>query len=245
MFASKHDTEAAIDAFLRGTDTGNGHLDKLLRGIRSVPARPAPDDALISRVSAEAGAGADVHRRRSGRSAVLPPRWRRRAVLSTLGSSIIGKIAVAGVALATTTGGLAAADALPDPAQQIVSDVAARIGISLPAPDEQTPEATDDDAEGGPSDAPDLPEQASDTAKRVIEIVFGGDPQAEGSEFGRRVAETASDGRSGGNDHPGPPDGVPGGPPDGVPGGGPPDKIPAGPPSTGGGTPASPSSPRP
>jgi hypothetical protein len=169
-------------------------------------------------------------------------------VFSTILSSIAGKIAIAGVALATTTGGLAAADALPEPAQQVVSDAAARIGISLPAPD-NTPDQTDelvapelpDEASntarqvielvfGSAPDqtdesvAPELPDEASSTAGRVIEILFGADPATEGPEFGRRVADSASEGNSqgGGKSDNETPEGVPSGPPE---------QIPAGPPS--------------
>jgi flagellar motor protein MotB len=74
--------------------------------------------------------GVELGRRRRP----LLPRWRRRAALTTLMSSIAAKVVFATVAVATTTGGLAATGSLPDPAQQVVSDVASRIGIHIPEP---------------------------------------------------------------------------------------------------------------
>lgn len=231
---SKHITESTILDFLEGTGTGDERLDAVLDAMAALP--PAPDAwvDLIARITAVASESASIPSVGAGasHSKPLPPRWRRRAVFSTVLSSVAGKIAIAGVALATTAGGLAAADSLPAPAQQAVSDAAAHIGISLPAPDD-TLDQNDQRV------APELPDGASHTAGRVIEFVFGGDPQFEGAEFGRRVAEIASDGNSqgGAQGENKRPEGVPGGPPD---------QIPAGPPSDqGGGTPASPSSPSP
>jgi hypothetical protein len=232
MSGSKRITESAILGFLEGAGTGDARLDAVLEAMAAV--RPAPDrpDDLIVRLAAVTGDGASIPPTgvRVSHSKPLSPRWRRRAVFGTILSSIAGKIAIAGLALATTTGGLAAADALPAPAQQVVSDVAARLGISLPAPDndsnaETALENADDLSHGNDdSSAPELPDEASDTARRVIEIIFGGDPESEGAEFGRRVADSASNGNSQGDpeDDNGPPEGVPGGPPD---------EIPAGPPS--------------
>ncbi|MEX2323630.1 MAG: hypothetical protein WEA29_07675 [Acidimicrobiia bacterium] len=160
-------------------------------------------------------------------------------MLTTILSSIVGKIAIAGVALATTTGGLAAADVLPAPAQQAVSNAAARIGISLPAPDD-TPESDEGVAPDLAEVAPDLPEDASDNAKSVTEIVFGGDPQTERFDFGRAVSGASEEDDVDTDE--GPPDTIPG-PPDTIPG--PPDQIPAGPPSNTEGHLPSPSSPRP
>lgn len=232
MPGSKRSTDSAIHAFLEGAGTGDDRIDAVLGAIAALPAAPNPSEDLIGQLAAATGDAAPPPTIRAAHSKPLPRRWQRRAVFSTILSSIAGKIAIAGVALATTTGGLAATDSLPAPAQQVVSDVAARLGITLPAPDHDDLATTAGHAENEDERvAQELPAGASDTARRVIEMVFGGDPQAEGAEFGRRVADNASNGNNDrGRDN----------------GHGQPDEIPAGPPSDpGGGTPASPSSPRP
>jgi hypothetical protein len=94
-------------------------------------------EALAAELAAVASAtappnqhGAELGRRRRP----LLPRWRRRAALTTLMSSIVAKVAFATVAVASTTGGLAATGNLPDAAQQVLSDVASRVGIHIPEP---------------------------------------------------------------------------------------------------------------
>lgn len=69
-----------------------------------------------------------------GRQASGLPKWRRRTVFSTLFASLTAKVAGVAIAAAAATGGLAAAGALPGPAQQAVSDAAATIGIHIPSP---------------------------------------------------------------------------------------------------------------
>lgn len=62
------------------------------------------------------------------------PKWRRRTVLSTLFASLSAKVTAVAFAATAATGGLAATGALPDAAQQAMSDLAARVGISIPSP---------------------------------------------------------------------------------------------------------------
>ena len=62
------------------------------------------------------------------------PRWRRKTVLSSLFASLVAKIAGVAIAAAAATGGLAAAGALPAPAQQAVASAASTVGIHLPSP---------------------------------------------------------------------------------------------------------------
>jgi hypothetical protein len=64
------------------------------------------------------------------------PNWRRRsAMFSTFLGSTIAKVAL-GVSCATAAVGAAgAANALPAPAQRVVSEVADHVGVSLPSPD--------------------------------------------------------------------------------------------------------------
>ncbi|MDK1018180.1 MAG: hypothetical protein QGD89_02080 [Actinomycetota bacterium] len=112
-------------------------------------------------------------------------------MISTFLSTLLGKFAVATMAIAATGGGLAATDNLPEPVQQWVSDLGANIGIGIPAPgDVEMPDA--------PVLPEDLPEDASKTAKDVVGTVFGttGDenPTTDGQDFGDKVAGVASDG---------------------------------------------------
>lgn len=97
-------------------------------------------------------------------------------MLTTFLSSLIGKLAIGTVALATTTGGLAATGSLPDPAQDWASEQLGAIGIEVPVGDEV--EAQDD--------------RSSD----VLDVIEGTDPEDRDQEFGEDVADTASEGAS-------------------------------------------------
>ncbi|MEE8456809.1 MAG: hypothetical protein V3S28_02055 [Acidimicrobiia bacterium] len=118
-------------------------------------------------------------------------------MITTFLSTLIGKFAIATMAIAAAGGGLAATDNLPDPAQQWVSDVVSGIGIDIPAPgDVDLPDQTDGVEV---PDAPELPEDAAETADKVVGTVFEGDPSG-GSDFGTDVADIASDGKAGNAD---------------------------------------------
>src|SRR2546428_6726980 len=82
-------------------------------------------DLNLRRVSKAHGPGA----RASGL-----PKWRRRTVLSSLFASLSAKIAGVAIAATAAAGGLAAAGALPTPAQQAVSRAASTIGVNVPTP---------------------------------------------------------------------------------------------------------------
>ncbi|MFV1980985.1 MAG: hypothetical protein ACC655_07525, partial [Rhodothermia bacterium] len=124
----------------------------------------------------------------------LARKWRRRTMISTFVSTLLGKVAIGTAVLAATTGGLAAADTLPDPAQEWVSEVVSYVGIDIPAPSNAYLPSQTDEAETSESpESPELPENASDSADTVIDTVFEGDP-ADGKDFGTSVADTASDG---------------------------------------------------
>ena len=81
-----------------------------------------------------------------------PPRWRRRTVLSSLFASLFAKIAGVAIAAAAATGGLAAAGALPGPAQQAVSHAASTVGIHVPSPEHAS--STSEQPDHSPSPAP-------------------------------------------------------------------------------------------
>ena len=70
-----------------------------------------------------------------GRQASGLPKRRRRIVLSSLFASLFAKIAGVAIAAAAATGGLAAAGALPAPAQQAISHAASTVGIHVPSPE--------------------------------------------------------------------------------------------------------------
>jgi hypothetical protein len=81
-----------------------------------------------------------------------PPRWRRRTVLSSLFASLFAKIAGVAIAAAAATGGLAAAGALPAPAQHVVSQAASTVGIHVPSPEHAS--STSEEPGHSPSPAP-------------------------------------------------------------------------------------------
>ncbi|MGH2734365.1 MAG: hypothetical protein ACRDKZ_02195, partial [Actinomycetota bacterium] len=98
-----------------------------------------------------------------------------------------------GVALAGTTGGLAATGNLPDAAQDALAKAAARAGFELPAGAGETdPAQTDTGTVPGQTGTATLPDQASDTAKRVHAVKDAWEGE-KGCEFGQAVAAAARD----------------------------------------------------
>ncbi len=195
MRRSKRHFDEWIDQLAAG-DRGSEPRDAVAAfvgrlGSESVSGDPV-GEALPGLLAAEARSVVESVevRTRSGRTRQpLARKWRRRAMISTFVSTLLGKLAVATVAVAATTGGLAATDSLPDPAQQWVSDVVENIGIDIPSPlDVELPEQADG------VETPELPEEASDTADAVVDTVFEGDPTDDGAGFGEDVSDTASDG---------------------------------------------------
>ena len=190
MRRSNQQLDELIDRLAAGSDSEAGDAVVAFIGqlsSDSVPSDPATEN-LPRLLAAEAKTVAESIPVRSRSDRVTKPlsrKWRRRAMISAFLSTLLGKLAIATVALAATTGGLAATDNLPDAAQQWVSDAVSNVGINVPAPND-----------GNLPDAPELPDEASDKADAVVETVFDGDP-ADGREFGGNIADTASDGASG------------------------------------------------
>jgi hypothetical protein len=93
-------------------------------------------------------------------------------MLPTLLSTIAGKLAALGAAGAVTVGGLAAAGALPAPAQERLADLADRVGVELPTPSV----APGGPPEGAPPAVPDetpdptLPEPARDGMAHAADL---------------------------------------------------------------------------
>jgi hypothetical protein len=145
------------------------------------------------------------------------PLRRLKLVLTSLFASLIGKIALASVALAATTGGLAATGSLPDAAQDALARAGDKVGIDLPLGDDR---ATHDDGAGVPDELPEATEGSS--APSVLDIIrsWGDD---KGCEFGHAVATAAggdpgpcSDEQSDDEDGAKKPEGTPKGKPEGA-----------------------------
>lgn len=103
-------------------------------------------------------------------------------MLTTFLSSLIGKLAIGTVALATTTGGLAATGSLPDPAQDWAAERLGAVGIEVPVGDEAETEVEAEDED--------------DRSTDVLDVIEGTDPEDRDQEFGEDVADTASEGAS-------------------------------------------------
>lgn len=154
--------------------------------------RPATPAELAGESRAVAGIAATVT------SSPSPP-YRRSTMVSTLRSAKgIGVAAVAGAL--SLFGGLAAAGALPGAAQQAASDALAKIGISVPSPDDH---AGDHPAtRGGSTDAPGTPTgQPSDTTKGSDIADTARTTDATGVDKGAEISTKASGGNSQAGDH--------------------------------------------
>jgi hypothetical protein len=144
-------SDQEIDRLLAGTaPAGGAAVDPVLaRFVREAGAAyhaPLPQEAAhrflaaaieASRLTIDKGDPAARPASKAhgpGRQASGLPNWRRRTVFSTLFASLTAKIAGVAVAAVAATGGLAAAGALPSPAQQAVASAASTIGIHLPSP---------------------------------------------------------------------------------------------------------------
>ena len=73
-------------------------------------------------------------------------------MLSSLFASLFAKIAGVAIAAAAATGGLAAAGALPAPAQQVVAHAASTVGIHVPSPEHAS--STSEESVHPPTHAP-------------------------------------------------------------------------------------------
>lgn len=178
MKRTKRHLDAQIDRLLAGDDApelGDGIADLVVR-LRSEQAAGDPSTDLVVTLAAEARESESVPVRARTRTATpLTPKWRRRIMLSTFLSSLAGKLAIGSVALATTTGGLAATGNLPDPAQDWAAERLGAVGIEIPASDEV---------------------ETVDRSDEVLDVVQGTDPDDRDQEFGEDVADAASDGES-------------------------------------------------
>jgi hypothetical protein len=203
MRRSKQNLDKWIDQLASG-ETGSSDGDVVAAFVRDLGSDSLPGDSIPERMpgilAAEALSVTGTVPTRTGSSRVTQPlasKWRRRTMVGAFLSTLLGKVAIATMAIAVAGGGLATSDNLPDPAQEWVSEAVSHIGIDIPAPSDSDLPSPHDEAETPESpEAPELPEDASDTADAVTHTVFEGDP-ADGKEFGASVADTASDGKAG------------------------------------------------
>ena len=190
-------SEAEIERVLAGAYAGEDpSLNALATYARDAKAAlaGAPDEAtrathLVS--IAQATVGLDTQPVARVRPASSRPFSRAKLVLTSLAATLIGKIALVGVALAATTGGLAATGSLPDPAQDALNRAGERVGFDLPAGDDRLPS---DDNAGVPEDLPGGAQGSS--APSVLDVIRSWDDD-KGCEFGHAVAAAAGG-------HPGP-----------------------------------------
>jgi hypothetical protein len=184
-------SEAEIERVLAGAYAGvDPSLNALATYARDAKAAltGAPDEAtrathLVS--IAQATVGLDTQPVARVRPAPSRPFSRAMLVLTSLAATLIGKIALVGVALAATTGGLAATGSLPDPAQDALNRAGERVGFDLPAGDDRVPS---EDTAGVPEDLPSGAQGSS--APSVLDVIRSWDDD-KGCEFGHAVAAAA------------------------------------------------------
>jgi hypothetical protein len=204
-------------------DAPPGYAD-LARLVAAVSAPPAPRE--LSRLDEDVEAAAATRSPGPAPASALRGPSRRRTRLARVRTVTL---VVAGTVIATS--GLAAAGVLPDPVQDVVSDVLSRVGITVPA--------GEDDREGG-RDAPVspvavVPEALPGDVPRVIPASpreRGHGPMGEHGRPDTPDEAGAGHGSAGPGNSEGAHDEDHGnGPPDETPGNGPPEDPGAGPPS--------------
>lgn len=102
-------------------------------------------------------------------------------MFASLVASLVGKIALLGVVVAATTGGLAATGSLPDAAQDALARAGEKVGFQLPAGDGH-------EGAGVPDELPEPTEGSS--APSVLDVIRSWDDD-KGCEFGHAVATAA------------------------------------------------------
>ncbi|MGH2758611.1 MAG: hypothetical protein ACRDKJ_03500 [Actinomycetota bacterium] len=172
-----------IDALLAGRasadDPDLDRLAKLIDGVKLATVQPidaAVEQRHVAAIVDAAHAASDAS-----------PARVRRVPLWT-------KIAAATVAAVAATGSLAAADQLPQPAQDAVASVAERVGMNLPSSEDEDVAVTEDERSGE--------KEGDDTeSKRVNEDVRTEleDDSLEGRDKGAAVSDAADENRRDGN----------------------------------------------
>ena len=156
-----------IDATFRGeaTEPGLAPVANWADALRRAAHVDVDDLMATAHVTAAIAAITEAAPVGPSESAPPTPRARRRFVLSTFLSTLVGKILAGGVALATVTGGVAATGALPDAVQDPIADVYAIVGFDFPSSDDDVDNADiedSDDAEIEDADDADSDDDAID-----------------------------------------------------------------------------------
>ena len=182
---SDEEIEQVLSGDYAGDDANLGDLAAFARDAKAT-LRFAPDDSTrVAHVTAMAELAADLvpARVRTPKPPAPGPFRKVKVVLTSLFATLIGKVALVGVALAATTGGLAATGSLPDPAQEALARAAEKVGFELPASDD-----TGEDEAGVPDELPEGTEGSS--APSVLDVIRSwGDEK--GCDFGHAVAAAA------------------------------------------------------
>jgi len=218
------DIERALAGEHAGDDTSLDDLAAFARDAKAALGSGPGGAIRETHLTAMNEASADLHGdpvATRAAAASLSPLRRWKLVLTHLLASMVAKVALAGVAVAATTGGLAATGSLPEPAQAALANAAEKVGFELPAGDMRDEDGPPEDLPGGTEGSP---------TQAVLDVIRNYDG-AKGCEFGHAVAEAAGgnpgpckdeeedDGRREGGKPEGTPDGKPegAGKPEGTP----------------------------
>ncbi len=120
---------------------GDPELAATLEGVRDELVTDLDEEVAAAHLAAiRAAAAGAAHTAPTAVAGIVGTQrpWvsRVRRVLGLTGA----KLALTATATLAATGGFAATDSLPDPAQRVVADVADRVGLDLPSPDDPAPE---------------------------------------------------------------------------------------------------------
>jgi uncharacterized membrane protein YgcG len=173
-----------------GDDAALSDLSGIARDVKAT-LMASPDDATRAThlvAIGDAAANLDVKRAPASTPVASPRPLRRvKVVLTSLLASLVGKIALVSVAVAATTGGLAATGSLPDAAQDALARASEKVGFELPAGDGSEDKTSDKEAQV-PDELPEATEGSS--AQSVLDVIRSWDDD-KGCEFGHAVATAA------------------------------------------------------
>jgi hypothetical protein len=202
-------------------DAPPGYAD-LARLVIAVSGPPAPRELI--RLEEDVGAAAATRSRRRASTSARREASRPRSRLARMRN-----VALVAAGAVVATSGLAVAGVLPDPVQDVVSDVLSRVGITVPAGDEQ-----DDGDPPGRSGSPVspvavVPERSVVDAPAPTQTT----PREWAAEPRTVHVDETKPGHGPPSDTPGngPPEHAGNGPPSDTPGNGPPEHAGNGPPS--------------